>query len=108
MALATTQRYDWTSKTIADATKDLDVLHGYGPGGRMNPAAGDGYFANSLIRKWGMSIPELEEAVDYSGVAQRRRRAQRAYREIMTESGVVEDPGPERDPTPRRAIRMRR
>ncbi len=88
----------------AAATRDLDTLNGYGPGGSMNPAAGDGYFANSLERKWSMSIRELEKAADYRGVSARRARADRAYSEIMGEDDKGDAPVETR---PHRAIKMR-
>ena len=65
------------------AIKDLDVLNGYGPGGSLNPAAHDGYFSNSLTRKYGISIEELEKQVKYWSRGMRRKRAQKAYRSIM-------------------------
>lgn len=67
------------------AIKDLDTLNGYGPGGRLNPACGDGYFSNSLIRQYGMSIEELEKKVEYWSYVMTLKRAIRAFREIMGE-----------------------
>lgn len=44
-----------------EATRDLRMLNEPGYGGGMNICYNDGYFANSLIRKWGMSISELQK-----------------------------------------------
>ena len=65
--------------------KDLDALNGYGPGGRLNPACGDGYFSNFPERQYGVSIEELEEKVGYWSRGMRLRRAFRAFNEIMEE-----------------------
>jgi hypothetical protein len=60
------------------ATKDkaldeLRMLKGDAPhNGGGNICRGDGYFANSLVRKYGMSISELERAVGYKSDAQLR------------------------------------
>lgn len=44
---------------------DLDALKGRGPGGQLNHAYADGYFANSLERKYGKTIDELVKEVGY-------------------------------------------
>ena len=67
------------------AIKDLDALNGYGPGGRLNPACGDGYFSNFLIRQYKMSIEELEKKVEYWSHGMRLKRALRAFNEVMGE-----------------------
>lgn len=52
----------WRAK---EAREDLKKLDGEGPGGKLNSAYGDGYFAVSLKKKYGVdSIDELRREVD--------------------------------------------
>lgn len=74
-----------TPKGKKEAIEDLDVLFGHGPRGQLNPACGDGYYSNSLISKWGMSISKLEKEVDYWGPVARMTRARRAFDEVFME-----------------------
>lgn len=49
----------------SEAVKMLDILHGHGPGGRMNYAYADGYYALSIEKKFGLSVDQLKRAVNY-------------------------------------------
>ncbi len=50
------------SRTRAQARDDLKMLFGLPPySGFDNICAGDGHFSNSLVRKYGMSIEELQK-----------------------------------------------
>jgi hypothetical protein len=49
------------AKTRAEAIDKLKMYHGLPPHNGFNPCAGDGYFANSLVQKYGMSIAKLEK-----------------------------------------------
>lgn len=46
------------------ARKKLDTLDGKGPGGKLNFAYGDGYFAVSIKREFGMPVEDLRKEVD--------------------------------------------
>lgn len=47
-----------------EANKDLDKLEGKPPyDGGSNICRGDGYFYNSIEKKFGMTIPELRKAL---------------------------------------------
>lgn len=50
----------WSKEKIAEARTDLVVLHDPTP---SNPCYNDGYYAQSLVKKYGMSISELEKLV---------------------------------------------
>jgi len=50
-----------------EAINDLKTLNGYPPhNDGSNYCAGDGYFANSLVAKYKMSLKELERKVSFS------------------------------------------
>lgn len=53
----------------ADLLDDLKKFHGLPPYDGINPCCGDGYFANALVRKHGMSMKEMEEAVGFDKLA---------------------------------------
>ena len=46
-------------------TTELDILFGRGPGGTSNYAYADGHFRRHLEEKYGVSIRELKDLVDY-------------------------------------------
>lgn len=54
---------------IIDKLKMLDGLPPHNGGG--NFCRGDGYFANSIVRQYGMSITELTKATGYDKIAKK-------------------------------------
>lgn len=62
---------DKTRAEIVDKLKMLDGLPPHDGGG--NFCRGDGYFANSIIRDYGMSLSELRKAVGYGKIEKRIR-----------------------------------
>lgn len=55
-------------KKTAEAKDDLAILYGHAPHDSWsNHCYSDGYYANSLERKWGMSTSDLAKAISYKG-----------------------------------------
>lgn len=55
-------------KKTAEAKDDLAILYGHAPHDSWsNHCYSDGYYANSLERKWGMSTSDLAKAINYKG-----------------------------------------
>lgn len=52
---------DRVKKLREEAREDLSKLHGLPPYSRNNPCYADGYFANSIKDKYGMTISAVEE-----------------------------------------------
>ena len=64
----------------------LRILHGDPPHDTWsNYCYGDGYFANSLVRMYGMSVKELEEK---SGYNKWKKKKEKAYKKYRKEIGV--------------------
>lgn len=62
------------------AIDDLKRLHGHPPyNGWSNTCYGDGYFANDIKQRFGMSIEELEKAVGYQKYHQAWSRAMQNF-----------------------------
>ena len=75
-----------TDKQKKRAIDDLKKLYGDPPyDGGSNIVLGDGYFANSLISMYGMSIAELADACGYT---KWRVTKDKAYRKYLKEIGV--------------------
>lgn len=59
------RKVKFTGKKLKQALDDLKILRGLPPYDNWsNICAHDGYFARSLVSKYGMSIAELEKATD--------------------------------------------
>lgn len=59
---------EFDRKKTAEAKDDLAILYGHAPHDSWsNHCYSDGYYANSLERKWGMSTSDLAKAINYSG-----------------------------------------
>lgn len=57
--------------------RDLCILRGVFPdNGGSNICAGDGYYAQSLVREYGMSISELEKLVNFDKYVKTLAKAQ--------------------------------
>lgn len=55
------------------ALDDLKKLNGLPPYDGFNPCCGDGYFALAMTKEYGMSIEELEKAVDFKKLTEQWR-----------------------------------
>ena len=67
------KRPPYDDKTRAEIIDKLKKLDGLPPHHGFNPCAGDGYFADSIVRDYGMSISELKKAVGYGKIEKRIR-----------------------------------
>lgn len=61
------------------AIDDLKKLNGLPPYDGFNPCAGDGYFALAMTKEHGMSIEDLEKAVDFKKLVDAWKNARNAY-----------------------------
>jgi len=62
-----------------EAIDDLKKLNGLPPYDGFNPCAGDGYFALSLTKKYGMSVEELSDAVGFKKLVDEWNLARAAF-----------------------------
>ena len=71
-------------KIAKTARDELAMLNGTPPHDHeSNICYGDGYFANSLIRKYGMSIEELEKASGYRKRYEKYQKEKKKLDKIM-------------------------
>lgn len=61
------------------AIDDLKKLNSLPPYDGFNPCAGDGYFALAMTKKYGMSIEELEKAVDFKKLVDAWKASRAAF-----------------------------
>jgi hypothetical protein len=71
-----------TKEQKAEAKKSLHQYHGTGGAG-YSMVYGDGIFANSLTRRYGMSISELEIASGYRRAKKPKPQKRPGYRETI-------------------------
>lgn len=63
-----------------EATEELKKLFGIPPyDGASNICCGDGYFAKSLVQKYGMSIDQLESEVEFKPIRARWEKARKDF-----------------------------
>lgn len=62
-----------------EAIDDLKRLNGLPPYDGFNPCCGDGYFAASLIKKYRMSIAQLEKAVGFAKIVAQWKAVRTAF-----------------------------
>ena len=72
------------TKTVAindaEARDDLRKLHGLPPyDGGGNPCYGDGYFARSLVEKYGMELDKLKMVVGFNAELVRWKQARAGF-----------------------------
>lgn len=58
-------------KDRAEAIDKLKMLHGLPPHDGFSIVRGDGYFAKSIVQRFGMSIAELEKVSGFTKVRKR-------------------------------------
>ena len=69
------------------ARNELAMLHGDPPHNTWsNICYGDGYFANSLVQRYGMSISQLEKESGYKKAKKKLRKAQKKYEKFAEEA----------------------
>ena len=61
------------------AIDDLKKLNGLPPYDGFNPCEGDGYFALAMTKEYGMSIEELEKAVDFKKLVDAWKASRAAF-----------------------------
>lgn len=72
-----------------EALDDLKKLRGLPPYDNWsNICYGDGYFANSLVRRYGMSISELEKATGLKKSLKKYRKAKAKADKILDSSNA--------------------
>lgn len=75
-----------SKKERKEARNDLKILYGDPPHDTWsNHCYGDGYYANSLKRKWGMSLEELEITSNYDKWKAFKTLAYAAYIKLLRE-----------------------
>jgi len=76
------KRPPYDAKTKAEIIDKLKKLDGLPPHGGFNMCAGDGYFANSIIRDYGMSLADLRKAVGYGKIEKKIRKLLKQAAEV--------------------------
>lgn len=62
-----------------EAIKDLKMLNSLPPYDGFNPCGGDGYFALSLTKKYGMTVEELSKAVEFDKLVKQWQASRAAF-----------------------------
>lgn len=63
----------------AEAIDDLKKLNSVPPYDGFNPCGGDGYFAQSLVKKYGMPVDQLEKAVGFAKIVAQWRAVRAGF-----------------------------